>query len=421
MLSWVKATTRSLRLLGPLLAACLFIAAPAHAEHRIAPGETLRIFIFRVPELTQEVVVDVDGQIAFPPLGQVPAAGKTAPEVASLIQQRLAGLDIMLDAQVTVGLVAVRPVVIGGDVAQPGAIPFESGMTVRRAIALAGGLGALRPSMGAAIELRAEREALAAELLDGHATLARARAELTDASDLDPQDLPGLAGGEQAAVLALANSLLDAARAESDAQKAYMNRDLQIIGNRIERLGQQGQHQKALVDQQAAEVARYTDMQSRGLTPQTRVSEEYRTLNELRSNLAETEAYIADVTRQREEALHEIARHDARRTATLEAEVQSTLARIGELEARMKGVTAQLAQLGQVGDDAVTVTLYRVTDGQEVPIPATEGTDLQPGDLVEVEVPDSFLGLVDNKPTVVSESSSRSEQPAGRMLQRAVP
>ena len=51
---------------------------------------------------------------------------------------------------------------------------------------------------------------------------------------------------------------------------------------------------------------------------------------------------------------------------------------------------------------------------------ASQGVDDAP-EPVEVEVPDSFLGLVDNKPTVVSESSSRSEQPAGRMLQRAVP
>ncbi|WP_196053559.1 polysaccharide biosynthesis/export family protein [Paracoccus lichenicola] len=404
-----------------LFAGLLFLAAPASAEHRIASGETLEIFTFRVPELTQQVVVDIDGQIAFPPLGQIPAAGKTVGEVASLIQERLAGMDIMLDAQVTVGLVAVRPVVVGGDVAQPGAIPHEGGMTVRRAIALAGGLGTLRPEMGTAIEIRAERDATAAELLGRRATLARARAELAGQADLTPSDLPGLAEGERDAVLALANSLLDAARAESDAQKAYLDRDLQIVRNRIERLVQQGQHQKALVDQQTAEVARYTDMQSRGLTPQTRVSEEYRTLNELRSNLSETEAYIADVTRERESVLHEINRHDARRNAALEGEIQTVLAEIGALEARLKGATARLAQLGLAGNDAVTVTVYRVTDGQEVPIIATQGTALQPGDLVEVELPDSFLGVASSGSTVVSQSSGRSEQLQGRILQRATP
>lgn len=412
---------RFFRTLAVLLAGLVAAAAPAWAEHRIAPGETLEIFIFRVPELTQEVVVDIDGQIAFPPLGQVPAAGKTVGEVASLIQQRLAGLDIMLDAQVTVGLVAVRPVVVGGDVAQPGAIPFETGMTVRRAIALAGGVGALRPSMGAAIELGAERDAAAAELLDRHASLARARAELADEADLASLEAPGLSDAQQAAALALANSLLDAARAESEAEKAYLNRDLQIIGTRIERLEEQREHQKALVDQQDTEVTRYTDMQSRGLTPQTRVSEEYRTLNELRSNLAETDAYIAAVTRDRETVLHEIARHDARRKATLEAEVQSLMAEIGALEARLKGSAAQLAQLGLVGNDRVKVTLYRVADGQEVPVAATEGTELLPGDLVEVELPDSYLGGAGTGPTVVSQSSGGPEQLPGRVLQRATP
>ncbi|MBV0892985.1 polysaccharide biosynthesis/export family protein [Paracoccus sp. Z118] len=410
-----------------LLLTALLTAAPARAQHHeIAAGETLEISVFRVPELAREVVVDIDGQIAFPPLGQIPAAGMTAPEIAAEIQQRLAGLEIMMDAQVTVGLRAVRPVVIGGDIANPGAIPFERGMTVRRAMALAGGMGALRPSMGMATELRAEQGSIAAELAGRRATLARARAELADAEDISAQDVPGLQGSDQAAVLTLANSLLDAARVESDAQKAFLVRDLDIIADRIERLGEQKEHQRELVEQQAAEVERYSDMQRRGLTPQTRVSEEYRTLNELRSDLAEIEAYITDVGRERESAMHELARHDDRRAATLEAEAQTALTEIGALEARLRGVTAQLTQLGLAGHDAVRVTLYRVTGGQETPVSATESTLLQPGDLVEVELPDSFYG-VPQPANIASTAGSpapaipRADPSAGSGQQRATP
>ncbi|HRO13476.1 MAG TPA: polysaccharide biosynthesis/export family protein [Paracoccus sp. (in: a-proteobacteria)] len=414
-----------LRLAVPSLTA-LFMAAPAHAQqHTVTSGETLDILVFRVPELTRQAVVDVDGQVAFPPLGQIPVAGQTVDQIAALIQERLAGLEIMLDARVTVGLAAVRPIVIGGDVAQPGAIPHVRGMTVRRAIALAGGLGTLRPSRGAADELRAEREALAAELLDRHARLARARAELDNSADLSAEALPEFAGIDHAAVLALANSLLDAARTESEAQKAFLSRDLEIIEDRIGRLGVQRDHQKALVEEQTAELDRYTDMQKRGLTPQTRVSEEYRTLNELQGRLAETEADIADVGRQRENARHELDRHDARRAAALEAEIQTALTEIASLDARMRGATARLAQLGMSGQDEVAVTLYRVTDGQETPIAADESTVLQPGDLVEVELPDSFFGLVPSASLAAAGHaaavSAGAEQPRKSAQQRANP
>ncbi|MBM3604655.1 MAG: hypothetical protein FJX25_07825 [Alphaproteobacteria bacterium] len=417
----------SLRFFRMFLAA-LFLAGTAQAQqHVVSSGETLDILVFRVPELTRQAVVDVDGGIAFPPLGQIHVAGQTTDQIAQLIQERLTGLEIMLEAQVTVGLAAVRPVVIGGDVAQPGAIAYERGMTVRRAIAMAGGLGALRPSVGAAAGLQAEAQAATAELVARHATLARARAELADLPELSPEDLPYLAEADRASVLALANSLLSAARAESEAQKNFLARDLEIIDDRIERLQSQREYQKNLVDQQTEEASRYSDMQSRGLTPQTRVSEEYRTLNQLQSNLAETDASIADVERQRASARHELDRHDARRAAALEAEVQATLTEIATTEARLNGATAQLAQLGMVGSEAVTVTLYRTEDGQETPIPATESTLLQPGDLIEVKMPASFFGApapaapapAAPAPAALTASSDLDDQTARRTQQRA--
>ncbi|CAM3342163.1 polysaccharide biosynthesis/export family protein [Paracoccus nototheniae] len=410
---------RTLRLAKAM--GCLLVlgGAAGAQEHVVSPGETLEILVFRVPELTREAIVNVDGAIAFPPLGQVHVAGRTADQIGGLIQQRLTGLEIMLEAQVTVGIVTVRPVVIGGDVAEPGAIPYDQDMTVRRAIALAGGLGALRPAMGAAAALGADAESAAAELVSRHAALARAQAELEGLAELTVADLPSLGGGDTAPVLALANRLLAAAREESVQQKQFLQRDLEIIDDRIARLAVQREYQKNLVDQQTEEATRYSEMQKRGLTPQTRVSEEYRTLIQLQGNLAETDADAADVERQRAAALHELDRHDARRAAALEAEVEAVMTEIATLEASLKGSMAQLVQLGIAGDGDLTVTVYRQTeDGQEMPVPATEGTMLRPGDLVEVKLPDSYFGVSTGMgpaaaPTVTSEldeTTPRSSQ-----------
>ncbi|MBU2957922.1 polysaccharide biosynthesis/export family protein [Paracoccus sp. 1_MG-2023] len=398
-----------LRMPALILGAIVAAAMPAQAEYRIGQGETLRIDIFRVPEMTRELVVDIDGRIAFPPLGQVEVSGMTAPEVAADIERRLAGLEIMLDAQVTVGVIAVRPVVVGGDVGSPGAVPYEGGMTVRHAIALAGGLGTLRPQIDEVIRLRGERDAVAAELRDRQAVLARAEAQLNgDATPVLP-DVRGLGGTGSEQVLASVQAQLVAAREEDEAQRAYLQRDLGIVTERIEQLVQQGRHEQALVDQQSAEVARYVDMQDRGLTPQTRVSEEYRTLDTLRGNRAETAAHIADVRRQREAVLHEIDRFDARREAALREEIRETQASVAVLRARFEGIRAQLAQMGNAGRDIAQVTLYPAGGGAREPVAAEMDRPLRPGDMIEVNLPDALA------PLIPISGVGASQQAAGRV------
>ena len=51
-------------------------------EYRIGPGDTLQVFVWNQPELTVRVPVRPDGMISTPLIAGVPAAGKTAPELA---------------------------------------------------------------------------------------------------------------------------------------------------------------------------------------------------------------------------------------------------------------------------------------------------------------------------------------------------
>lgn len=106
----------------------------------VGPFDKLRIEVFGVPELTRDVQADASGQISFPLIGQIDAAGKTPQEIAGIVENRLAGRYVK-NPQVTVNMTEVvsQTITVDGQVAKPGLYPVVGRMTLMRAVAAAGG------------------------------------------------------------------------------------------------------------------------------------------------------------------------------------------------------------------------------------------------------------------------------------------
>lgn len=117
-------------------------AAPAvefnELEYRLGPGDQIRIIVFGNEELSGEFEVGAQGDIAFPLIGQVAAGGKTLRQVEEEITRRLQP-DYLKDPRVNAEVLNYRPFFILGEVRNPGSYPYQSGMRVVNAIALAGG------------------------------------------------------------------------------------------------------------------------------------------------------------------------------------------------------------------------------------------------------------------------------------------
>jgi polysaccharide export outer membrane protein len=116
-------------------------AAPAtlnEAEYRLGAGDQIRIIVFGNTDLSGEFEVGAEGDIAYPLIGQVQAGGKTLQEVEAEITARLQP-DYLKDPSVNVEVLNYRPFFILGEVRNPGSYPYQSGMRVVTAIALAGG------------------------------------------------------------------------------------------------------------------------------------------------------------------------------------------------------------------------------------------------------------------------------------------
>ncbi len=117
----------------------------ASYEHRngylIGAGDRLTIRVVGEPDLTGDYTVDGSGLISFPLINSVKVGGLSAPQVRSLIAARLRQGYLRKPA-VTVQTTNLRPFFILGEVKGAGNFPYQNGMTVQNAIAIAGGYSA---------------------------------------------------------------------------------------------------------------------------------------------------------------------------------------------------------------------------------------------------------------------------------------
>jgi polysaccharide biosynthesis/export protein len=112
--------------------------ADTDGPYLLDTGDRLRIFVYGQPNLSRLYAVDHGGAISMPLIGRVPARGLTTYALESRIKSRL-GAKYVKDPEVTVDVAQNRPFYILGEVRTAGQYPYVSGMTVRTAIAIAGG------------------------------------------------------------------------------------------------------------------------------------------------------------------------------------------------------------------------------------------------------------------------------------------
>lgn len=112
--------------------------AALQEPYRLDAADSVRITVFEQEGLTNTYAIDQAGYIAFPLVGQVPARGRTAPEIEADIAARLRN-GYLRDPDVSVQVDKYRPIFVMGEVGAAGQYSFVPGMTVQKAIAVAGG------------------------------------------------------------------------------------------------------------------------------------------------------------------------------------------------------------------------------------------------------------------------------------------
>ena len=150
MPSW-KPSAAFLRLAG----AIAFALAPASAafaqntptgtqvstlsNYRLGSGDVISIQVLGEDDLKRERIRLSDAAtISYPILGEIRLYGKTVAELETLIREGLTG-RYLVNPQVTVTIIEYRSFFINGQVEKPGGYAYMPGLTVRKAVSLAGG------------------------------------------------------------------------------------------------------------------------------------------------------------------------------------------------------------------------------------------------------------------------------------------
>lgn len=134
-----------------LLLLCLFtqLVLPVHAagteeeftfsgDYQLDTGDKIRIQVYNEQDLYLETRVNDSGIISYPFLGNLKVVGLTPSGLEDLIEEQLRG-DYLIDPKVSVDIMEYRQFYVNGEVQSPGGYPFQPGITVRKAISVAGG------------------------------------------------------------------------------------------------------------------------------------------------------------------------------------------------------------------------------------------------------------------------------------------
>lgn len=111
-------------------------------DYILRPADTLRLIVFREPELSLDsVAVSADGRISVPLAGSIAVTGKTVRQVEAELEAAL-GARYLRNPDVSVNVIEYlsHQVTVEGAVKQPGLYKFTPGTRLSGAIALASGV-----------------------------------------------------------------------------------------------------------------------------------------------------------------------------------------------------------------------------------------------------------------------------------------
>ncbi len=425
MLSKRKATiVLSLALLPASVA-----AGAATEAYRIETGDTIELAAASSPELRTKSTVRLDGGITLPLVGDVRAKGLTASELQEAVRREMVskvmrrkssdGRDISVMVapdEVTVTIVDYRPVYVNGDVSRPGEQSYRPGMTVRQAIALAGGLDVMRfraqnPLLDEA-DFRASYDENWTRFAEQQARILRLKAELVDARQIDAASLKETpVSGELAGrIVSNANAQLTARNSLHRKEREYLTAAIASEDDRIAALTEQQEKEKAGADADRDELNRVQALFNQKTLPITRLIEARRTILLSSTRHLQTVAQRGQSERDRAELAAKLNKLADQRRDSVLAELQMAEVELAATRSRLQAVGDKMIYTGLVrsrlvrGKDAEpSIVIYRQAEQATQALDANQDAELRPGDVIDVALQRKL-----------PETSASSEAPASK-------
>ncbi len=110
----------------------------ANQKYLLGTGDMIRIQVYDEPDLYLESRVSDTGTISYPFLGELKVQGMSLASLEALITSQLKG-DYLINPKVSIDMMEYRQFYVNGEVESSGGFAYQPGLTVRKAISLAGG------------------------------------------------------------------------------------------------------------------------------------------------------------------------------------------------------------------------------------------------------------------------------------------
>ncbi len=114
-------------------------AEQVESDYVLATGDVVEIRVYGESDLSMKLSIPASGMVEYSFVGDVQLADKTVNQVEEELYQLLLG-DYLLEPRVSVSISGYRNIYVYGSVNRSGSFAWQPGLTVRKAITLAGGL-----------------------------------------------------------------------------------------------------------------------------------------------------------------------------------------------------------------------------------------------------------------------------------------
>ncbi|NJM35615.1 MAG: sugar ABC transporter substrate-binding protein [Rhodomicrobium sp.] len=393
--------------------------------YRLGPGDKINLKvlewrpsvdqIYAWEALNTKYTIGPSGQLALPLVGEIPAAGLSTEELARQIAEHLRDrMRLAAPPDATVEIIEYRPFYIVGVVEKPGQYPYEPGLTVLRAVSLAGGLTRAREAAAMrlqreAISARGELNVLLHEMEALIAKNARLEAELSGASQIDfPQSLTDQrAQAGIARLLEQERMIFDARKQGFETQLSALKQLRNFLEEEIKSMQSQievHKQQQRLIGEELKKVRGLAD---RGLTTSTRQLDLERIATQLegeglrlegnliktRQDVSRTDISILELQNKRQSDITVDLRETKQQLDTIQTKRSTAAKLVYEAEVTAPGLILD----DDIGPGSqIVYKIIREVGGKAFEIGANETMQILPGDTIKAEV---------TKPAVLRQST----------------
>ena len=385
-------------------------AKDAVSAYRLQAGDVVEVSIFGFPELRQIVPVQRGGAIALAVAGRIQVAGLTASGLQEKVSAELAqhpirnmrpgGRDQLIylqSANVTVSIAKFRPILVNGDVLNPGEFEYRPEMTARHAVILAGGISLTRrgelPVRYDPIDLERDYRTLSLEVARVQVRLWRLAAEKEGGSRLERLYIGDLPVSETviAAFERSENELLHLGLKEAEQERLFTLESIQRIEQQITVLTAQDELDQMAVDAERVEHAQVDALVQRGTASRARSLDTRRAVMQSTSQRMQTNMLLMQSRLQLDELKSRLARMENKRKMSVLRQIGEDNVRLEDYRMRLSAVADKLQFSRNMpalsGRDAGRQASFLIVRRTETGLQRLNGEDdaeLQPGDVVEV-------------------------------------